>query len=155
MNKFKVSFNSPQCGWMSVGFSGNGSEFHTTTAHAPHDEALSEILRGLTSLLQNQIAKDAFVIAWSRNPEAYDFVFNRNGANILFEVTEFPTFSRIPNESEKVFEYSGDVVQFCAAFHETFVHLKEDIDTDVFEQNWHQPFPFQEFEEFEKALKNN
>ena len=43
-NKLEVSFNSPQCGWMSIGFDDGVSEFHTTTAHAPHSKALSELL---------------------------------------------------------------------------------------------------------------
>ena len=34
-----------------------------------------------------------------------------------------------------------------------FALMKEDIDTDAFVQNWHQPFPFDEFSAFERALK--
>ncbi len=41
----EVSFNSPQCGWMSVGFRDDVNEFHTTTAHAPHADALPELMR--------------------------------------------------------------------------------------------------------------
>ena len=44
-SKLEVSFNSPQCGWMSIGFDDGVDEFHTTTAHAPHEKALSELLR--------------------------------------------------------------------------------------------------------------
>jgi len=46
----EVSFNSPQCGWMSIGFADGASEFHTTTAHAPHEGALAELMRILTDL---------------------------------------------------------------------------------------------------------
>ena len=50
-DKLEVSFNSPQCGWMSIGFDDGVSEFHTTTAHAPHELALGELLRILTAML--------------------------------------------------------------------------------------------------------
>ncbi len=46
----EVSFNSPQCGWMSVGFRDDVNEFHTTTAHAPHADALPELMRILIDL---------------------------------------------------------------------------------------------------------
>jgi len=67
--KLEVSFNSPQCGWMSVGFDNGENEFHTTTAHTPHSSALSEILNGLSSFLQSETERDEFIVAWSRNPE--------------------------------------------------------------------------------------
>ncbi len=77
-NKLEVSFNSPQCGWMSIGFSDGRNEFHTTTAHTPYVDALPEILKGLASLLDAASAKDEFRIEWSRNPEAYDLFFERD-----------------------------------------------------------------------------
>ena len=45
----EVSFNSPQCGWMSVGFEDANGEFHSTTAHAPHASALAELMMILTT----------------------------------------------------------------------------------------------------------
>ena len=153
-NKLEVSFNSPQCGWMSIGFDDGVSEFHTTTAHTPHSHALSDILRGLTSLLESKTDKDEFVIEWSRNPEAYDLRFRREGEIVYFQVIEYPTFNRLKAESETVFSYQGNVNEFCAAFAETFNQLYEDRDTDEFEFNWRQPFPFEEFEVFENKVKS-
>ena len=57
--KLEVSFNSPQCGWMSIGFSDGQNEFHTTTANAPHRLALSQLLQILTSLLDPDAPVDA------------------------------------------------------------------------------------------------
>ena len=48
--KLEISFNSPQCGWMSIGFNDGVNEFHTTTAHAPHETALPDLMRILTAL---------------------------------------------------------------------------------------------------------
>ncbi len=153
-NKLEVSFNSPQCGWMSIGFDDGASEFHTTTAYTPHSNALSDILRSLSSLLDAQTAKDEFTIEWSRNPEAYNLFFTRSGETIFFQVVEYPTFNRLETEGEIVFSYYGNAKEFCQSFYETFAQLYEDRDTDEFESNWHQPFPFSEFENFESNLKS-
>ena len=153
-HKLEVSFNSPQCGWMSIGFDDGVNEFHTTTAHTPHSQALSEILKGLSSLLNAETQKDEFNIAWSRNPEAYKLFFTRSDETIFFQVVEFPTFNHLKDEGEIVFTYHGNVKDFCQSFYETFAQLHADRDTDEFEQNWHQPFPYQEFEKFESVLKS-
>lgn len=154
MKNLEVSFNSPQCGWMSIGFDDGANEFHTTTAHTPHSQALSEILKGLISLLDGETAKEEFTIEWSRNPEAYDLRFAREGENVHFEVVEFPTFNRLKSESETVFAYEGNTKDFCKAFAETFDQLYEDRDTDEFEFNWRQPFPFEEYKSFSEKIKN-
>ena len=65
--KLEVSFNSPQCGWMSVGFRDGESEFHTTTAHAPHAGALSELMRLLTDLAASGAADSDHTLQWNRD----------------------------------------------------------------------------------------
>ncbi|MCU0238928.1 MAG: hypothetical protein MUC29_05760 [Pyrinomonadaceae bacterium] len=147
--KFEVSFNSPQCGWMSVGFQNQDNEFSSTTAHAPHERALPELLQ----ILVNLLGKENFekTLLWNRNPEEFDFIFAKNNDQVLFEVFEYPTAER--NSKEKVFTHTGDVKEFCQAFYETFAQLYEARETDEFEQNWRQPFPYQEFTELTQQLK--
>ncbi len=152
--KFAVSFNSPQCGWMSIGFKGGVTEFHSTTAYTPHANALSEILDGLSSLLQADKPTDEFVIMWSRNPEAFDFRFRRDDEKVRLEIFQYPSFVRAESERETVFVYEGTALEICMAFYQTFAHLLADIETDVFEQNWRQPFPHQAFERFEQTLES-
>jgi hypothetical protein len=152
MSNFNVSFNSPQCGWMSVGFESGEKEFHTTTAHAPHSRALPELLGILTELLDKNSTKNEFLLKWNRNPEEFDFKFTKSiNDSVSFEIVEYPTEKR--ESSEKVFEVNCGLNEFATAFYTTFLHLHDDIDTDAFVQNWHQPFPFAEFSEFERALK--
>ncbi|HEX8370207.1 MAG TPA: hypothetical protein VF604_16790 [Pyrinomonadaceae bacterium] len=153
-NKLEVSFNSPQCGWMSIGFDDGLSEFHTTTAYTPHSRALSEILRGLSALLTAETPKDEFVVEWSRNPEAYNLYFKRDADRVNFKVIEYPSFNRLETEGETVFSYSGNVKEFCQSFYETFQRLYEDRDTDEFEFHWRQAFPLAEYEIFESNLKS-
>ena len=154
MNKLEVSFNSPQCGWMSIGFADGKSEFHTTTAHAPHEKALPELLRILTDLLDVNSAGREYVLRWNRNPEEFDFRFVANGENLSLEIYQFPTENRESTDRETVYSHEGNVKEVCAAFAETFRQLYEDRNTDEFEFNWRQPFPFEEFQKFTHKLQN-
>ena len=150
----EVSFNSPQCGWMSIGFEGGGREFHTTTAHTPHELALAELLAILTALLDQNSSNGDHLLQWNRDPEAFDFRFVRSGGGeVTIEIYQYPTDAREPGSSVLEFSYTGNVRAVCEAFAETFDQLYRDRDTDEFEFNWRQPFPQREYEQFEKALK--
>lgn len=149
-DKLEVSFNSPQCGWMSIGFDDRKNEFHTTTAHAPHSKALSELLRILTDLLDENSTNDEYILHWNRDPEEFDFSFAKSGGNVLIEIFQYPGIERESSTREKVFAHEGKISDICQTFAETFNQLYEDRDTDEFEFNWRQPFPFAEYEEFKK-----
>ena len=139
-NKLEVSFNSPQCGWMSIGFDDGVSEFHTTTAHAPHSKALSELLSILSGLLDENSANGESVLHWNRDPEAFDFHFAKSGENVLIEIFQFPTDERESGNREKVFAHEGKIADVCQKFAETFNQLYEDRETDEFEFNWRSGF---------------
>ncbi len=145
----EVSFNSPQCGWMSIGFEYQGGEFHTTTAYAPHKTALADVLKTITGLVS---AKEPFerTLQWNRDPEEYDFVFTSDGKTAGIEIIEYPTVERL--RGEKVFEFEGDALQIATAFKTTFQQLYDERDVDEFEENWHQKFPLAEFEELKTAV---
>lgn len=150
--KLEVSFNSPQCGWMSVGFRDGENEFHTTTAHAPHETALPGLMRILATLSDPGSGEDEHVLKWNRDPEEFDLHFVRAGHQLLLEIFEYPTDDRDDAEKELVFSHAGRVGEICAAFGETFAQLYEDRDTDEFEFNWRQPFPFTEYAEFKRSV---
>ncbi len=150
----EVSFNSPQCGWMSIGFDDGEREFHTTTAHAPHESALPELLRILSALLDEDTEQNEYVLRWNREPEEFDFRFVRTGGeNLTLEIYQYPGDTRRASDREKVFTHSGNLRDVARAFHETFTQLYTDKDTDEFEFNWRQPFPLAEFEEFKKKIE--
>ncbi len=153
--KLEVSFNSPQCGWMSIGFDDGLSEFHTTTAHAPHRLALAELLRILSDLLNENSAQNEYVLQWNRNPEEFDFRFVKEGRNVLLEIYQYPTEERETANREKVFAHLGNINDVCETFAETFNQLYADRETDEFEFNWRQSFPLREFEEFKKKYPTN
>jgi len=151
--KLEVSFNSPQCGWMSIGFDDGISEFHTTTAHAPHELALPELLRILTSLPDTGSPQNEYLLKWNRDPEEFDFRFVRDGDDVTLEIYQYPTETRDSDERELVFSHQGKVREVCQAFASTFEQLYADRDTDEFEFNWRQPFPYSEYEAFRNRMK--
>ena len=153
MNKeLEVSFNSPQCGWMSIGFDDGADEFHTTTAHAPYENVLSELLRILTDLLDVGSREFEEILKWNRNPEEFDFVFRKDKQHTTLEIIEYPTKLRDRKNAETVFRHTGGAREICEAFYETFTQLYAERETDEFEQNWRQPFPVGEFEKFEQTV---
>ncbi|MDQ3219367.1 MAG: hypothetical protein M3Q26_01275 [Acidobacteriota bacterium] len=151
--KLEVSFNSPQCGWMSIGFDDGISEFHTTTAYAPHTFALPELLYILSALLDPTSSQSEYLLKWNRDPEEFDFRFLREGNNLLLEIYQYPTDERDNAVRELVFSHKGSIQDVCDSFHETFTQLYADRETDEFEFNWRQPFPYAEFEELTKRVK--
>ena len=146
--KLEVSFNSPQCGWMSIGFTDGEREFHTTTAHAPYESALPDLMRILTALADPASPQNEYVLPWNRDPEAFDFRFVRKGDGMLIEIYQYPTEARDAAERELVYSYTGHFTDVISAFAVTFDQLYADRDTDEFEFNWRQPFPYREYEEF-------
>ena len=150
--KLEVSFNSPQCGWMSIGFADGVNEFHTTTAHAPHAAALPELMRILTQIADRSTPENEYTLKWNRDPEEFDFRFLRNGEKLLIEIYQYPTDERDAGERELVFSHEGTVGVVCSAFAETFEQLYADRDTDEFEFNWRQPFPLDEYRRFEARI---
>ncbi|MBK9164473.1 MAG: hypothetical protein IPM21_11315 [Acidobacteria bacterium] len=156
----EVSFNSPQCGWMSIGFSDGVNEFHTTTAHAPHETALPDLMRILTALASsggNPTGREGadsseHILKWNRDPEEFDFHFVRNGDELTIEIYQYPTDERDSAERELVYSHTGPLRDAINAFAETFDQLYEDRDTDEFEFNWRQPFPDTEFSRFKDVV---
>lgn len=153
MKKLEVSFNSPQCGWMSIGFDDGAAEFHTTTAHTPHELALQELLRILTALLDAETAQNEYLLKWNRDPEEFDFRFVRNAEDLALEIYQYPTDEREIDGRQLVFSHAGKGRDVCDAFAETFAQLYQDRLTDEFEFNWRQPFPLAEYEEFRGRME--
>ena len=132
-----------------IGFKNEENEFHSTTASAPHKGALPELLQTLTKLLGDDNFEKT--LHWNRDPEEFDFYFAKLDDEVRFEIYEYPTAER--SEKELCFAHLGFIQEFCEAFFLTFTQLYEDRETDEFEANWKQPFPFEDFTEFGKALK--
>jgi hypothetical protein len=150
--KLEVSFNSPQCGWMSVGFEDGITEFHTTTAHAPHAGALPELMSILSDIAAGGRESKEYRLKWNRDPEEFDFQFALEDGKLLMQIFQYPTDERNLSERILVFTHLDTAENVCRAFAATFEHLYADRDTDEFEFNWRQPFPLAEYERFKTAV---
>lgn len=150
--KFEVSFNSPQCGWMSIGFEGESGEFRTTTAHAPHTNALAELMDALAEMAATGGAGFSHTLLWNRDPEEYDFVISRRGDTASIEVFEYATGNRTSDKRELVFSHSGNVDETLSAFLETFRQLYEERSVDDFRENWFQDFPYSSYERLQRSV---
>jgi hypothetical protein len=138
---------------MSIGFEDGVAEFHTTTAHAPHAMALPELMQILTALLDSEAPESDYILKWNRDPEEFDLRFVRAGDELTLEIYQYPTDEREPALREMVFSHRGTVREICDAFAVTFEQLYQDRDTDEFEFNWRQPFPFREYERFQLGIR--
>jgi hypothetical protein len=107
----------------------------------------------LTSLADPGSSQGEYLLKWNRDPEEFDFRFVRDGGNVLIEIYQYPTDERDAAERELVFSHAGTIAELITAFGETFEQLYEDRDTDEFEFNWRQPFPFDEFRQFRSVLE--
>jgi hypothetical protein len=106
-------------------------------------------MRILTKIA-DPLGENEFLLKWNRDPEEFDFHFLRSGGDIKIDIYQYPTDERDVHERELVFSHSGSVGETIAAFGDTFDQLYADRDTDEFEFNWRQPFPYGEYEEFRK-----
>ena len=149
-DKLKVSFNSPQCGWMSIGFSDGTSEFHTTTAHAPYKGALGDLMRILTELRDGDAPFER-TLKWNRDPEEFDLRFIREDGKALIQIFQYPTDERDESERELVFTHLDNIDNITTAFAATFEQLYADRETDEFEFNWREPFPTDAYLAFRSA----
>lgn len=140
---------------MSIGFEDGVNEFHTTTAHAPHATALPDLMRILSELADPSSSDNEHLLRWNRDPEEFDFRFVRNSDELTIEIYQYPTEDRDSAERELVYSHSGSVAETLTAFAVTFNQLYEDRDTDEFEFNWRQPFPYKEFEEFKGKVNRD
>ncbi|MBP9665122.1 MAG: hypothetical protein KBD94_10910, partial [Pyrinomonadaceae bacterium] len=100
------------------------------------------------------LTDNEYLLKWNRDPEEFDFRFLREGENLTIEIYQYPTDERDSAERELVFSHVGTVANVCAAFGETFDQLYEDRDTDEFEFNWRQSFPYAEYEKFRVAVNS-
>lgn len=150
--ELEVSFNSPQCGWMSIGLDGRSGEFRTTTAHSPHTNALAELMDALAAIAADSGESSSYTLKWNRDPEEYDFVLSRSGDQATVEVFEYPTGERDPVSRELVFSHTGEALQTVGAFFETFRQLYEERGVDDFAENWHQEFPYSSYENLRRSI---
>lgn len=147
--KLFVSFNSPQCGYMSIELRDGDREFVTAMRHKPYD-SLTDWMKTLSALVEQE---GAFTVKWNAEPEEFDFSVRREGDKVWLKVVRYQDHRRLDEGKEIVFEFQGSVKEFCLPFWETLQHMRSDIETDEFDKNWRREFPQKEFDELKDVIQ--
>jgi hypothetical protein len=149
--KFSVSMESPQSGWMSLRLRSGGRQLVAVVSHVPYD-SLRELIEALTALLKGE-AKAASV-RWNAEPEEYDFELKAEGEDSLgLRVVRHADHRRAAAGTRTAFKYSGTRVEVCMPFWRELVEMSARSETDVFERNWRRAFPLRELRRLTEALR--
>lgn len=147
--KFRVVFNSPQSGFMSLGLRFGQQEFTTAVACGPY-ASLEELIAGLTALARDEAG--AAVVRWNCEPDELDFSFESAGDELRLEVFYYATHARDAESRQKVFAATGARAEVCGEFLHALEELRRDREVDVFESNWRRAFPERELAELSRAV---
>ncbi len=147
--KLKVSFNSPQSGWMSIGLKAGQESFVTAVSHAPYD-SLRDLIQALSALLGGE---KNLTVKWNREPEEYDFEWLQNQAGAELTVVRFPDHRRLKSKREVVFSHTATPLDLCLPFWTALRELHRDIEVDEFDKNWRREFPEAEMQAFTKLVR--
>ncbi len=148
---FRVVFNSPQSGYMSVGLHARARELVAAVAYQP-DDSLRELIVGLTALLEG--ATPHVVVRWNCEPDELDFDLKVDGARLKLEVVHYLSHRRASHTSRVVFALTGTTTDICAAFWKSLRELHRDIEVDEFARHWRREFPEAELRALTHALRN-
>lgn len=148
-SKLRVSFNSPQSGFMSIGLKAGKTSFVTAVAHSPYD-SLRDLILALSAFLDGE---NAVTVKWNREPEEYDFELHRNGGDAELSIIRYPNHRRLKKKREVVFSYKAPVIDVCESFLAALNELQSDKDVDEFDKNWRREFPEEEMRELTKQVR--
>ncbi|MEO6392973.1 MAG: hypothetical protein ABIP75_14080 [Pyrinomonadaceae bacterium] len=144
--RLRITFNSPQSGFMSIGLKFGRQRFLAAMSCRPY-ESLEELMRALTAVMSNA---ETALVRWNEDPEEFDFVLSAASDECKLEVIRYT--SHLRRDGAPVFTAQGTREQICLPFWETLNAMKQDLVVDEFARNWRRAFPFREFAELEAAM---
>lgn len=147
--KFRVSFNSPQSGFMSVGLRAGEQKFVAAVAHVPYD-SLRDLLVALNAALTSDGEQ---IVKWNCEPDELDFNLTADAERVRLDVVHYLSHRRSRRTSQPVFTVSGSKFDICGAFWKALRELHRDIETDDFASNWRREFPETEMRELTKTIR--
>ncbi|MBA3765395.1 MAG: hypothetical protein H0W99_00120 [Acidobacteria bacterium] len=151
MNKpLRVSFNSPQSGWMSLSLGAGDESFVAAASYAPYD-SLRVLIEGLTALLKGG---ESFVVKWNCEPDEFDFKVTARDDRVEFEVVHYTDHRRSLKASRIVFALRNSKLEFCTPFWRALRDLRRNIATDEYDRNWRRPFPQEEMRQLTEAVRS-
>lgn len=146
----RVTFNSPQSGWMSLELRAGEKHFVEVVSYTPYD-SVRELVNAVAAIA---VADGEGVIArWAVEPGEFDFVFNARGDEAELRVVRHMGYRRVKGEGEEVFAYRGARLDVCRAFWSALRRLQADADVDGYAQNWRREFPEDDIRELTKVIR--
>ena len=140
--KLKVSFNSPQCGWMSFELRAGEQSLIDAASSAPYD-SLRDLIGALSMLLAGDVN---LTVKWAYEPDEADFNFRAGGERAELEVKWYKNRLRLEGTGERVFFFQGLRLELCQPFWEALRDIQSDTEVDEFARNWRREFPAAEME---------
>ncbi|MBV9958082.1 MAG: hypothetical protein JO360_06650 [Acidobacteria bacterium] len=145
----RVSFNSPQSGFMSIGLENDQQSFVAAVSHEPYD-SVRDLINALLALLDGA---ERATVKWNQEPEEYDFEFIRTDEQVQLSVIRYTDHHRLAEKREQVFSHTGSVRGLCLSFREVLRRLHLDRRTDEYAKNWRREFPAAEFLQLKRRIK--
>jgi hypothetical protein len=132
-----VSFNSPQCGWMSFELRAGEQSLIDAVSSAPYD-SLRDLIRALSKLL---VDDTDLTVKWAYEPDEADFNFKAGGERAELEVKWYKNQLRLEGTGERVFFFEGSRLELCHPFWKALRDIQSDTEVDEFARNWRREFP--------------
>ncbi len=149
--KLRVSFNSPQSGYMSVGLrAAGGRELVAAVAHKPYD-SLRDLIVALGELLESDAQQ---IVKWNCEPDELDFILAAEADTARLNVVHYLNHRRSRRTSQEVFAVQGTKLEVCGAFWKALREMHRDIEVDDFAGNWRREFPEAEMQQLTKAFRD-
>lgn len=147
---FRVSFNSPQSGWMSLSLEAKEQSTVAAVSHAP-DDSLRALIEGLRALLEE--SSHRVTVKWNCEPDELDFELTGEGDRASLKVLHFPDHRRTKGTGRPLFSLTCSKLELCLPFWRALRSLHRDIETDEFDRNWRRPFPAAEMQQLTEAVR--
>ena len=144
----KVSLESPQSGWMSLGLSDGEQNLAFVAAHKPYD-SVRDLIEGLSALLAG--AGDV-TVKWNAEPEGYDLHLSCDGVQVELEVVRYPD-RRPARAGRSVFTARGAALDVILPIWRALRDLRRRVSDDEFAKNWRREFPEAELRRLTKLVR--
>ena len=144
----RVSLESPQSGWMSLGMSDGEQRLAFVAAHAPHD-SVRDLIEGLAALLSGA---RRVTVRWNAEPEGYDLHLWADGRLVELEVVRYPD-RRDARAGSSVFTARGEHLDVILPIWRALRDLHRRVTEDEFAKNWRREFPETEMRRLTKMVR--
>lgn len=146
--RFKIQFDGPEHGWMTVQLKHRNQQYTFAPSHVPYD-SIQELTDGLGNLLSGYTQVKT---RWNDEPIEHEFVFVTTGHQLSFQVLQLNE-TRAGKQPEKVFATEGTIYEIIRPFWVALRDLETRYPAEEYQRRWREPFPAHEMRHFTEQLK--